>query len=294
MSSPGCGRPVALATTVLAAVMATTAACVVQVDGVPAGPQPSTSAVSTHAVQPPGSTRGVRPAENGGPSPRRVGPWRLARLPEATTHGMVRGAPKDWRPRSRPSGLLVHPKQLTAVFARPGGQAIAALPARQLGAPTWVPVIEQRPGWVRVLLPARPNGVTGWLPDDGLDRAQTPYWITVDRKRFRLTLHRAGGRSRSWTVGVGKPSAVTPPGRTFVLANVHDASSKFSTTVLPLGVHSDTFRTYGGGPGTVGIHTWPTPDVFGKASSDGCIRIARGPLRLLARTVPLGTPVLVR
>lgn len=291
MTPHSCGRPVALAASVLATVVVTTSACTVQVTGAPVGPQPSIPVVT--ATPTPTEPAQEKPREV---APRRVGPWTLSRLPRATTHGTVRGAPKDWRPRARPSGLLVHPKRLTPLFARPGGKPIAAVPATQFGAPTRLPVIQRQPGWLRVLLPARPNGATAWLHADErrLDLARSRYWITVDRKRFRLTLHRAGGRSRSWTAGVGKPSAVTPPGRTFVLANVHDARSKFSTIVLPLGAHSDTFSTYGGGPGTVGIHTWPRSNVFGKASSDGCIRIPRSALRLLARTVPLGTPVLVR
>lgn len=282
MSSRSCGRPAALASGLLTVVVLTTG-CTAQVAGVPAGPQPPSTTVTTPTPTPP---RAV--------SPQRVGPRTLSRLPRATTFGKVPGAPRDGSPNARPSGLVVHPKRLVPVYSAPGGRPIAALPATQLGAPTWLPVIQRRSGWLRVLLPARPNGATGWLHDDHLELARNRHWITVDRKRFRLTWHRPGRSSRSWTVGVGKRSAVTPAGRTFLLANVYDAGSKFSTIVLPLGAHSDTFTTYGGGPGTVGIHTWPTSDVFGKATSDGCIRIPRAALRLLSRNVPLGTPVLVR
>ncbi|WP_309114675.1 L,D-transpeptidase [Saccharothrix sp.] len=63
--------------------------------------------------------------------------------------------------------------------------------------------------------------------------------------------------------------------------------------MLPLGTHSQTHTSYGGGPGTVGIHTWPTPEVYGTASSDGCVRVPRDALDAMSTRVPLGTPVLI-
>ena len=98
---------------------------------------------------------------------------------------------------------------------------------------------------------------------------------------------------REWKVGTGKPSAQTPAGRTFILASLHDEKSKFSKIILPLGAHSDTYTTYGGGPGTVGIHTWPTSEVYGQAGSDGCIRIPPDALQFISTEVPLGTTVLI-
>jgi hypothetical protein len=225
-----------------------------------------------------------------------VAPELLERLPEATTFGTVTDAPRDPDPDAAPSGLVVNPSRTVPVFATPGGQPIAALPATQLGADTWLPVIEERPGWLRVLLPSRPNGATGWLHNDPdvLDDAHTRYRIGADRARFRLTLYRDDRPIGSWTMGIGAPDAETPVGRTFLLANIHDTEATFSDIVLPLGAHSDTFTSYGGGPGTVGIHTWPTSDAYGAASSDGCIRIPPSALKTLSTTVPLGTPVLIR
>lgn len=260
----------------------------------------TTRTPTTSTVPPTASAAQPAPTPVAPPPPVAAGPVKpdeLARLPKATTFGTTPDAPPDTRPRARPSGLVVHPNRTVPVYAKPGGQPIAALPATQLGADTWLPVIEQKPGWLRVLLPSRPNGSTGWLHHNPnrLQVAQTPYLIEVDRARFRLTLSRADSPGKeSWTAGIGKPGAVTPAGRTFVLANVHDTKATFSDIVLPLGTHSDTYTSYGGGPGTVGIHTWPTSDAFGTASSDGCIRIPHHALKTLSTTVPLGTPVLIR
>lgn len=217
------------------------------------------------------------------------------RLPKATTFTTLEAAPRDPEPHAPTSGLLVRPRRAVAVYASPGGKAIAALPPTQLGAPTWLPVVDRQAGWLRVLLPTRPNGATGWLHvTRSLRVARSRYAVIVDRARFTLALHRDGKRVGTWRVGVGKPGTATPAGRTFILAALRDQDSTFSDIVLPLGSHSDTYTSYGGGPGTVGIHTWPTSDVYGRASSDGCVRVPRDALTKLSTTVPIGTPVLIR
>lgn len=227
-------------------------------------------------------------------APREVTDDRLAHLPEATTFGALKRAPRDPDPHAAPAGRLVHPRRAVPVYSKPGGRAIAALPPHQLKSDTWLPIIAERPGWVRVLLPSRPNQSTGWLyADRRLRFARTPYRITVERAAFQMTLFRDDAPIAGWTVGVGKPGAVTPAGRTFVLASIRESKETFSPIVLPLGAHSDTYRSYGGGPGTIGIHTWPTSTVYGTASSDGCIRVPEDVLEVLSTTVPLGTPVLI-
>lgn len=219
----------------------------------------------------------------------------LVRLPNASTFGVVVDAPPDVNRSQTPSGHVVHPTATVPVYSAPGGAAIAALPAKQVTSDTWVPVIAQEPGWLQVLLPVRPNGSSGWLStqDTSLEHATSPYLVSVDRSSFQLTLHRDGVLIGRWTIGIGKPGAETPPGRTFLLASLVDPHQRFSPVILPLGTHSASLETFGGGPGTTGIHGWPTPDVFGKPSSDGCVRIPADALQRLSTEVPLGTPVLI-
>ena len=49
---------------------------------------------------------------------------------------------------------------------------------------------------------------------------------------------------------------------------------------------------YGGGPGTVALHGWPDPAVFGHPVSHGCVRVPAAALRALAR-IPLGSAVTI-
>ncbi|ADB32853.1 ErfK/YbiS/YcfS/YnhG family protein [Kribbella flavida DSM 17836] len=215
----------------------------------------------------------------------------LTTLAASSTHATISAAPPDAQPFAGTDGLVVHPRAETAVYSAPEGEPFAKIGPSQFG-PTWLPVVERTAGWVRVLLPSKPNRSTGWLPDEDLDRASSPYLIRVHTGSRRLELFERGKRVGRWRVGVGARKTPTPPGRTFVLGSIVDPHRSASPVVLPLGAHSPTLDTYGGGPGTVAIHGWPRADVFGAAISAGCVRVPQAALVRLQR-VPLGTLVLI-
>ncbi len=218
----------------------------------------------------------------------------VAQLPLATTYGTTPSAPRDPAPFGSETGTVVHPTTARVIYARPGGPAVAALPTTELGSPTWVPVVQSQPGWYRVLLPTRPDRSTGWiyLGGGGLQTAYSPYQVDIDLADYRLTILKAGRSLGTWTVAKGAPSTPTPVGRTFVLASLVPLQPTYSPLILPLGTHSDTLTTYGGGPGTVGLHGWPDSGVFGHAVSHGCVRVPAAALRALSR-VPLGSSVMI-
>jgi hypothetical protein len=223
--------------------------------------------------------------------PPAVVPPDLVVLPQSTTYTIVDGAPLDSGPPAPTDGTVVHPRREIVVYAAPGGAPIARISPQQLG-DTWLPAIAQQPGWVQVLLPSRPNSSAGWVTDNALDRAVTPYLIRVHLRSLTMELFKAGRRLGEWPAGIGKKSAPTPVGRTFLLGSFADPKQNYSPVILPLGTHSPTLDSFGGGPGTVAIHTWPTATVFGTRSSDGCIRVPSDALNKLIE-VPLGTLVLI-
>lgn len=227
-------------------------------------------------------------AESAEPVPAPEG--QPAVLPASTTHDTIDTAPLD-QGLDATDGSVVHPREEMQVHDAPAGTPFARIGPQQVG-DTWLPVIAEQPGWVQVLLPSKPNGSTGWLAADGLDRAVTPYLILVHLESRTLELHLDGQPIGEWPAGIGKSSAPTPPGRTFLLGSFSDPQQDYSPVILPLGTHSPTLDTFGGGPGTVAIHTWPTDDAFGAASSDGCIRVPQDALDQLTE-VPLGTLVLI-
>ncbi|GAA4325266.1 lipoprotein-anchoring transpeptidase ErfK/SrfK [Actinomadura luteofluorescens] len=215
-----------------------------------------------------------------------------AKVPEATTYTNLSGAPADPTPDGATDGLVVHPTSPAPVFDRPAGHRFATLPVAELGGPTWVPVVETSGDWRRVLLPSRPNGATGWVPGTALKTAHTPYTVRVDLTRRRLVLERSARPVGHWPVATGDAKTPTPTGRTFVMATLAPAKKTPSPIVLPLGTHSATLDTFGGGPGTVALHGWPDTSVFGKAVTHGCVRVPADALKALSR-VPLGSLVFI-
>jgi hypothetical protein len=218
-------------------------------------------------------------------------------LPQATTFARLTGLPGDRRPYAATDGQVIHPVAREPVYAAPGGSPVAVLPAAELGDPTWVPVVETKPGWDLVLLPSRPNHVTGWLFVGGAAAQDfvvrySPYLIRVDIDARRLAVTDDGRSVGSWTVAAGATATPTPLGRTFLLAYLEPPKPTYSPLILPLGTHSDTLDSFGGGPGTVALHGWPDQSVFGRLVSHGCVRVPSQALRVLSR-VPLGTLVLI-
>jgi lipoprotein-anchoring transpeptidase ErfK/SrfK len=145
-----------------------------------------------------------------------------------------------------------------------------------------------------VLLPSRPNRSTGWIysAGGGLQDAKSAYQVRIGLAARRLTVLDAGRTMGSWTVAVGAPATPTPTGRTFLLASLAPYHPTYSPLILPLGTHSASLDTYGGGPGTVALHSWPEKSVFGQEISHGCVRVPATALRLLSR-IPLGSFVVI-
>lgn len=218
-------------------------------------------------------------------------PLDLASLTPATTDTTLARAPIDPTPLAETDGDVVRPLATLPVFAEPGKRAFAKIPPTQFQE-TWLPVVDRADGWVRVLLPARPNGAIGWIKESRTELARSPYLVRVHLGSKTLELVYEGSSLGTWPVAVGEPATPTPPGRTFLLGSVVDDGQSYSPIILPLGSHSDTLDSYGGGPGTVALHGWPDDSVFGTAASHGCIRVPAEALDLLTQ-VPLGTLVVV-
>lgn len=121
----------------------------------------------------------------------------------------------------------------------------------------------------------------------GVDRI-SPRRPCFTKKGKKLRTKKLG----TWTVAIGSPESPTPVGRTFLMALMSPKQTKYSPFILPLGTHSQTLDSFGGGPGTVALHGWPDRKVFGKAVTHGCVRVPAAALKVLVK-MPLGTPVLI-
>jgi lipoprotein-anchoring transpeptidase ErfK/SrfK len=187
------------------------------------------------------------------------------------------------------------------VRAAPAGRVVGSLAATRplTGSPTVVPVVAVLSAggraWLRVRLPQRPNGTTGWIAEDGTAAGVARWSVVVTRSRRRASVYGDGRRVRSFGIVVGKPATPTPLGRFFVAERVRQArGSELGPWVLATSAYSDVLRQFGGGPGQIGLHgRTGLPDPLGTAASHGCVRFSDRAIAWLATRAGPGTPVIV-
>lgn len=147
----------------------------------------------------------------------------------------------------------------------------------------------------RVLLPIRPNGSFGWVHRNDIDILRHNFAIRVDLDNFELTVFDHEQIVLQSTVGVARENAPTPLGRYYTteLLEPSTPDSVYGAFAYGLSGFSDTFVTFNGGPGQLGIHGTNDPDTLGTNVSSGCVRMHNDDITrmvevLLVRT---GVPV---
>lgn len=152
--------------------------------------------------------------------------------------------------------------------------------------------------WLRVLLPIRPDGATGWIPRDDAMLSATRLWVTVDKAARAVKVYDRGRLIRRFEAVIGTPATPTPDGLAAIYEKDRqpDAAGFLGPWALPLTALSNVLYNFGGGPGRVAIHGRAGAsllDPLGSARSHGCIRIDNGPIVWMAHHIPQGAPVLI-
>ncbi len=146
--------------------------------------------------------------------------------------------------------------------------------------------------WVRLELPGRPNGETGWVPRGALGTLHTvDGYLLVDRRDLRATLFRNGRAIFNAPVGVGKASTLTPAGRFYVMEKLQTLNAPvYGPYALGTSAYAPTLSEWPGG-GVVGIHGTDEPALIPGRPSHGCIRMRNGDIARLWRLIAVGTPI---
>ncbi len=153
--------------------------------------------------------------------------------------------------------------------------------------------------WIKVHLPNRPNGLSGWIRADGAAISKNRYRVSISTRARRLFLYKDNRRIGSWRVVVGTPETPTPKGDFAVYEVLPQANPGdfIGPWALHLTAHSDVLENFGGGPGRVAMHGRSGAsflDPLGSAASHGCIRMNNDKIKYLARILRPGTPVKIR
>jgi lipoprotein-anchoring transpeptidase ErfK/SrfK len=146
--------------------------------------------------------------------------------------------------------------------------------------------------WVKVRLPMRPNGRTGWVPRDALAELNlVRKLIDVDKRRLRVTLYDRGKVVFSARVGVGKAGTPTPSGHFYIREKfrVHGVPL-YGTNAIGTSAYAPTLSDWPGG-GVVGLHGTNQPQLIPGRPSHGCMRLKNRDIQRLYRLAPRGTPI---
>jgi lipoprotein-anchoring transpeptidase ErfK/SrfK len=164
------------------------------------------------------------------------------------------------------------------------------------GAPLVFVVEEEQPNWLKVELPVRPNGSTGWIKSADVRLSQHDWRIVVELAAHRITAYQGNAQFLQEPVGVGTGKTPTPGGRYYIkeLLRPPDPRSVYGVYAYGLSGFSNVLTTFAGGPGVIGIHGTNDPSSLGKDVSAGCIRMSNEGITKLAANLPLGTPVEIR
>jgi hypothetical protein len=146
--------------------------------------------------------------------------------------------------------------------------------------------------WLRVRLPMRPNGRTGWVRRSALGKLHTvTTFLDIDKRRLRATLFRSGKRVWRARVGIGKPGTETPGGRFYIRERIRVGSKNSLYGPLAFGTSAYSRLTDWPGGGVVGIHGTNQPGLIPGRPSHGCVRIRNPDIRRLGKLMKIGTPV---
>jgi lipoprotein-anchoring transpeptidase ErfK/SrfK len=168
------------------------------------------------------------------------------------------------------------------------------------GESTTLPVIGALTGpdgvrWLRVMLPGRPDGSSGWIAQQGTSETVTSWHLVVNLTARRVRAYRAGHLAKSFQAVVGKSSTPTPTGEFFVEETLRMPSGEAGGPfALALSARSNVLQEFEGGPGQIAIHGRDDlGGTLGAAASHGCIRLATASIEWLAARIGPGVPVTI-
>ena len=161
------------------------------------------------------------------------------------------------------------------------------------GAPLVFLVEEEQGEWLKVLLPIRPNGSTGFVKAADVTLAENPYSIDVKLAEHRLVVTKGDEVIADEPIGVGTASTPTPGGKYYLkeLLQPPDPNGAYGPYAYGLSGFSNELEEFNGGDGVIGIHGTNEPELIGTDVSHGCIRMSNEAITALAAELPLGTPV---
>lgn len=161
------------------------------------------------------------------------------------------------------------------------------------GTPLVLAVESQRDGWVRVQLPIRPNGTSGWVRSSDVSLASVGYHLVAMTGTNRLIVFDGGERVAEYPIATGTGGTPTPRGTFYLTELLRPTNSGYGPFAYGISAFSEVLNSFGGGPGQIGMHGTDDASSIGSDASHGCIRLHDADITTLSRQLPLGTPITI-
>ena len=146
--------------------------------------------------------------------------------------------------------------------------------------------------WVRVRIPMRPNGTTGWVPRSALNSWHiNRTFLRVSRRDRRAVLYRGARVLWSSSVGVGAPGTPTPAGRFYIRERIRNLGGRAMYGPIAFGTSAYSRLSDWPGGGVIGIHGTNQPWLIPGRVSHGCVRVPNRAVKRLAGLLKIGTPL---
>lgn len=212
-------------------------------------------------------------------------------------------------PAPAPAPVLAPPGETTIATARAGIGSIGVFadpgvatprmtlqnPSPEYGGTQVFVVRERRDGFMRVALPVRPNGSTGWVRESDVDLARHRYRIDVSLSGHHFRVVNGDQVVLEGPAGIGTSDTPTPGGEYYTWVLLDPTNGGYGAYAYGLSGFSERLTEFAGGGGRLGIHGTTDPSSLGRDVSNGCIRISNADVTALVERIglPLGVPVVV-
>lgn len=217
-----------------------------------------------------------------------------AALPPANPPGMVKLSDEQLTTK------WAHTADLQPVFSRPSGSARRVARLRLLTEDGFAEVYLvlskwTNPAgntWLKIRVPKRPNGLTGWVRESALGSLHTVHTLLrVNRHTLRVTLYDRGRKRFSARIGVGKASTPTPAGHFWIREKFRvGGHTLYGPRAIGTSAYAPYLTDWPGG-GVVGLHGTDQPHLIPGRPSHGCIRLKNADILRLYTLAPTGTPI---
>ncbi|MCH1624539.1 L,D-transpeptidase family protein [Ferdinandcohnia quinoae] len=127
-----------------------------------------------------------------------------------------------------------------------------------------------------VIYPGQPITIPGFPPTNTI-----PYKIEISINNRILKLFKNNVLQKPYPIAVGKMLTATPSGNYIIINKAPNPGGPFGTMWMSLSKEH------------YGIHGTNNPSSIGHAVSHGCVRMHNKDVEELARTIPIGTPVII-